>query len=84
MRSKQMFYHKGVDNQNKCDLSFEVFRENPKKIAEWPNGISDDVLSFISRCDKVYNAWKHEVLASIGLEVQGSVATDDDSNSKVD
>jgi hypothetical protein len=62
MQSKHQYYHNGVDNQKRADITIDLKRLDKTKIAEWTPEQKKELQSFIVRVDKIFNAFKNEIL----------------------
>ncbi len=65
MQSKHQFYHKGVDNQKRADITIDLKRLDKTKIAQWTPDQKKDLESFINRADKIFTVFKNEILDAI-------------------
>lgn len=65
MQSKHQYYHNGVDSQKRADITIDMKRLDKSKIAEWKPEQKKELASFINRVDKIFTAFKNEILDAI-------------------
>lgn len=73
MKSEQSFFRKGVDNQKKSDLKINLSRPPVEDIKNWTDEEKAAALKWLSRVNKVYNAFKSELIT--GLLPEGTTLT---------
>jgi hypothetical protein len=64
MQSKHQFYKNGPDNQKVADITMDLKRVDVNKMDQWDGNQKDNAIEFINRCEKVFEAFKSEILKS--------------------
>lgn len=65
MESKHQFYHTGVDNQKRADITIDLKRLDKEKMKEWTAEQKMAARAFLKSVDAVYEAFKDEILEAI-------------------
>lgn len=61
MQAKHQFYHKGVDNQTRSDVTIDLRRPATSKIKKWSMSERLLLLAFIKDCRSVFDAFEKEL-----------------------
>jgi vacuolar-type H+-ATPase subunit I/STV1 len=88
-QSKHEYFHLGVTNQTRPDITVELKRADRKMMARWTDQQRRGLIEFLKDCEQSFAAFKGEILAANELlnseqEVQGSVATDGEQGGAAD
>jgi hypothetical protein len=65
MQTKHQFYHTGVDNQKRADITIDLKRLDKEKMKEWT--VSEKIMAkaFIKRVSGIFEVFKNEILDAI-------------------
>lgn len=62
---KHQFYHTGVDNQKRADITIDLKRLDKKKMKEWTLGEKIMARAFVERITSQFEIFKNEILEAI-------------------
>lgn len=65
MQTKHQFYHTGVDNQKRADITIDLKRLDKSKMKEWTLGEKIMAKAFIERVSGIFEVFKNEILEAI-------------------
>jgi len=65
MQTKHQFYHTGVDNQKRADITIDLKRLDKEKMKEWT--VSEKIMAkaFIERVSGIFDVFKNEIMEAI-------------------
>lgn len=65
MQTKHQFYHEGVDNQKRADITIDLKRLDKEKMKEWT--VEQKILAkaFIERVSGIFEVFKNEITEAI-------------------
>lgn len=63
MQTKHQFYHSGVDNQTRADITVDLKRPDRKKIENWTPAQKRSMKKWILRCEDQFKIFKEEILS---------------------
>jgi hypothetical protein len=59
---KMQFYHKGVINQKRSDITMDLIRPDKDQIAKWTDEERDKAAKFMKTCEASFKAFKEEII----------------------